>query len=314
MICAKRVGGRRALLGRWAIGWVAVAALAVLPGAGQGGATPPPPAPAPVATDLADWEVVVARLEAQARGWFASTPGLARVGWAGVVACAILGALSLVGRLVRTRPSAVIPRAFVGRFQRRLEAGELDAGKALDYCELNPSPAARVALAAVRRWGRPVLDQERAVSLAVRVESERLRHNLGTLRRVAALAPLVGLLGTLGDLQAKLAAVAPGTAWGPAVAAALGPLTAAVALAIVALVAFDGLSARVEGLVERLDRIGAETIDGMTQASAAVTLAPAPPPSVSRAVPRPHLADEPSASARPSRRPAARDEGRGRAV
>jgi biopolymer transport protein ExbB len=298
MICAKRFGIRA----------LAVAALLLLVvGAGSPSAKPA------AESNLADWEVVVSRLEIRAKSWFATTPALARVGWAGVMACAVLGSTALVGRLVRTRPSAVIPKAFVGRFQRRLDAGELDAGKALDYCEVNPSPAARVALAAVRRWGKPVLDQERAVSLAVRVESERLRQNLGTLRRVAAMAPLVGLLGTLGDLQARLAAVAPGTAWGPAVASALGPLTAAVALAIVALVAFDGLTARVEGLVERLDRIGAETIDGMTQAMTAAT----PPVAASR-VPRPHLAavsdrDEPiRPTARPTRRPLGRDETRGR--
>ena len=32
-----------------------------------------------------------------------------------------------------------------------LQDGKLDRGKALDLCELNPSPASRVSLAAVRR-------------------------------------------------------------------------------------------------------------------------------------------------------------------
>ena len=79
---------------------------------------------------------------------------------------------------------------------------------ALDHCEMNPSPAARVALAAIRRWDRPSSDQERAVALAHRVESERLRRNVGTLRRIAFLAPLVGLLGTLFSLGRALELVA----------------------------------------------------------------------------------------------------------
>ena len=85
----------------------------------------------------------------------------------------------------------------------RLHDGKLDCGQALDHCELNPSPAARVALAAVRRWGRPAADLERAVALAHRVETDRLRRNVGTLRRIAVLTPLLGLLGTLFALDER---------------------------------------------------------------------------------------------------------------
>ncbi|MEJ7639697.1 MAG: MotA/TolQ/ExbB proton channel family protein [Singulisphaera sp.] len=104
------------------------------------------------------------------------------------------------------------------RFLDRLRDGKLDSGKALDICELNSSPAARVALAAVRRWGRPVADLERAVALAARVEADRLRRNVGTLRRIAALTPLLGLLGTLLSAGRALSAIGPASApgsWGP---------------------------------------------------------------------------------------------------
>ena len=74
-----------------------------------------------------------------------------------------------------------MPRAFTARFLDRLHDGKLDCGQALDLCELNPSPAANVALAAVRRWGRPAGDLERAVALAHRVETDRLRRNVGNL-------------------------------------------------------------------------------------------------------------------------------------
>ena len=87
----------------------------------------------------------------------------------------------------RLRRRRVIPPDFMTRFLDRLRDGKLDSGKALDICELNSSPAARVALAAVRRWGRPAADLERAVAIAARVEADRLRRNVGTLRRIAAL-------------------------------------------------------------------------------------------------------------------------------
>lgn len=56
---------------------------------------------------------------------------------------------------------------------------------------------------------------------------------------------------------------------GTALADALAPLTAGVAVAILALVAYDGLSGRVEALTGELDRIGAETVDAIAVATGA---------------------------------------------
>ena len=169
-----------------------------------------------------------------------------------------------------------MPRQFTARFLDLLHEGKLDCGQALDHCELNPSPAARVALAAVRRWGRPAADLERAVALAHKVEAERLRKNVGTLRRIAALAPLLGLLGTLFAAEralrtipsqppaaAGLVAAEIAAAWGPALATALSPLTAGIIIATLALVAYDALATRIESLAGALDRLGAETIDAI---------------------------------------------------
>jgi biopolymer transport protein ExbB len=228
------------------------------------------------------------RAAAWARSWYDRTPPVDRMTWGGLAASALLGLGVLVERLWRVRRGRVIPRAFGERFLRRLGEGQLDRGKGLDYCELNPSPAARVALAAIRRWGRPVTDLERGVALTRQLEVDRLRRHIGTLRRIAALAPLLGLLGTLtaaGRALSALGTAATAPAWGPAVAAALGPLTAGVALAILALVAYDGLAGRVDTFANELDRIGAEVVDAIALATAAdprVTArpradAPAPP-------------------------------------
>jgi biopolymer transport protein ExbB len=212
----------------------------------------------------------------RARAWYRQTPPADRITWGGLVAAAGLGLAVALERSLRLRPGRVVPRDFVARYLDRLREGKLDRGKALDFCELNPSPAARVALAAVRRWGRPIGDLERAVALAHRVEADQLRRNVGTLRRIAALAPLLGLLGTLFAMGNVLsgqgtAGVGPGAvaSWGPALAAALTPLTAGVGLAILALVAYDGLTGRVEKLAGSLDRIGAETIDAIALATPA---------------------------------------------
>jgi biopolymer transport protein ExbB len=107
---------------------------------------------------------------------------------------------------------------------------------------------------------------------------------VGTLRRIAILTPLLGLLGTLFALGRALEGVPtmapPGmnlTAsvpiatnitgssipWGPLLAAALTPLSAGLILATLALVAYDGLLTRIEKVAGSLDRLGAETIDAI---------------------------------------------------
>jgi biopolymer transport protein ExbB len=249
------------------------------------------PAPGPevgkLASEFLDLEVLKQRAGSLVRSgldWYRRTPAAERMGWGGLVACGGLGLAVLIERTVRLRPLKIVPADFTARFLDRLHEGKLDGGKALDYCEMNPSPAARVALAAVRRWGRPAVDLERAVALSHRVEAERLRRNVGTLRRVAALAPLVGLLGTLmaigqvlaampGTVAAAGAAAAGGmvaagsTAWGPALAEALSPLILGLTIATLALVAYDSLVIRIERLSGALDRLGAETIDAIAMAT-----------------------------------------------
>jgi len=240
------------------------------------------------AHDGAEVEVLPATLSRVGRwlaAWYVGTPPADRVTWAGMIACAGLGLAVLFERLVRLRRRKVVPAAFTARFLDRLHEGKLDCGQALDHCELNPSPAARVALAAVRRWGRPAADLERAVALAHRVETERLRRNVGTLRRIAVLAPLLGLLGTLFALGRALegvpeAAAGTGTgtgtfvsaspaptvsriAVGRALSTALTPLCTGIIVATLALVVYDGLLIRIEKLAGGLDRLGAETIDAI---------------------------------------------------
>ncbi|MFO0950686.1 MAG: MotA/TolQ/ExbB proton channel family protein [Isosphaeraceae bacterium] len=248
-------------------------------------ASSPLPARADAPAGGLDVEVVkkqARRAAAQAAAWYERTPASDRMAWGGLAASALLGLGVVLERSARLRRKRIIPNDFRSRFLDRMEDGRLDRGKALDFCELNASPASRVALAAVKRWGRPAADIERAVSLTQRVEAEKLRRHVGTLRRIAALAPMIGLLGTLLSISRALAGLGatsgPG-AWGPALANALGPLTAGVAIATLALVAFDGLTGKAEAIAAELDRIGATTVDAV-----AMALPPEPRPT---AVPHP---------------------------
>jgi biopolymer transport protein ExbB len=219
-------------------------------------------------THLDTWIQPIQTLVAPARTWFERTPSLERVSWGGLFACALLGLVVLVSRLWFARRTRVLPGAFRSRFHARLLEGRLDWAQALDYCELNPSPASRVAVAAIRRWGRPAADLERAVLAARQQEIEPLRRHVGTLRRLAALAPLIGLLGSLAQASRILAELEPGMPLGPPLATALAPLTIAVGLAILALLAYDGLVGQIDTLAAELDRIGVDTVDAIAPLAA----------------------------------------------
>lgn len=234
-----------------------------------------------------------ARVAGEVLVWYERTPAGERMAWGGLAACAALGACVTLERLARLRRRAVVPNDFLARFVDRLHAGKLDGGQALDYCEMHPSPAARVALAAVRRWGRPAAEMERAVDLAHRWESEQLRRNVGTLRRIATLAPLIGLFGSLLIAQRLLRQAGGEPISAASLADALGPLVFGVGQGVVAMVLNDFLATRVERLGATLDRLGAETIDAVAMTTAVAT------PTLAAHAPAPHIRiGEPGAAER----------------
>ena len=256
------------------------------PRSAESAAVDDPSASVSVESTTALVRVQVRRMVRWLAHWYVRTPPPERVTWGGLAACGGLGLVVLMERMLRLRERRVVPTAFTAKFVDHLHEGRLDCGQALDHCERHPSPAASVALAAVRRWGRPAGDLERAVAMAHRVETERLRRNVGTLRRVAALSALLGVLGTLFALGRALESIPPSSGpaisvvWGPALAAAITPLSTGLIVATLALVAYDGVQSRVETLAGALDRLGAETIEAIALAAppAATPIAVARPP------------------------------------
>ena len=221
---------------------------------------------------------------------YQQTPWTDRVAWGALGACAVLAVLTIIERTWALRSGRVMPKRFVRRLEERLEDGRVERAKLLDLCELNASAVARVGSAVVSRWGRPTADLERALAGAVRVEAEELRRNVPTLRRVAVLAPMLGLLGSLLMIGRLLQAQNPATVqqdWTQLLAQGLLPLTGGVLVAVLALISYDGLSVRVAKYTSRLEQLGARLVDEIALAT------PPPEPKLMlespTPVPRAHL-------------------------
>ncbi len=115
-----------------------------------------------------------------------------------ILACSIVAVAAFVDRLLATRRKAVMPDTVYRALMAHLEARDLGAAEAL--LRGDPSPMARTLLSGVRHRtaGRDVM--KKAMEDVGALALGRLERFLGVLGTSAAIAPLLGLLGTVGGM------------------------------------------------------------------------------------------------------------------
>jgi biopolymer transport protein ExbB len=201
---------------------------------------------------------------------------LATIRDGGILLVPLLGcsfALAVFGieRAVSLRTGRVVPKLFVSRFVEQLQAGQLARGAALDACDENGSPAARVFAAAVRRWGKPAVEIEQAAIDACERELNHLRRYRRVFNGVATIGPLLGLLGTVFGLIRSFNDVAASGAMGRPDLLARGFGEALITTAMGLLVAIPAMvlhwtfTSRVDRLAMRLDETCQQVIDEISQ-------------------------------------------------
>jgi biopolymer transport protein ExbB len=184
-----------------------------------------------------------------------------------LIGCSFLLAAFGFERLVSLRWNRVVPKPFVTRFIEQIQAGGLSRGEALDACEENGSPVARVFAAAVRRWGRPAVEIEQAALDACEREVNHLRRYRRVFNGIATVGPLLGLLGTVFGLIRSFNDVAGSGAMGRPDLLARGFGEALITTAMGLLVAIPAMvlhwvfTSRVDRLAMRLDETCQQVID-----------------------------------------------------
>jgi biopolymer transport protein ExbB len=188
-----------------------------------------------------------------------------------LVGCSFALAVFGIERAVNLRTNHVVPKLFVDRFVSQLQARALSRQAALEACDENGSPAARVFAAAIRRWGRPAVEIEQAAIDACERELNHLRRYRRVFNGVATISPLVGLLGTVFGLIRSFNDVAAAGAMGrpDLLAGGFGEalITTAMGLlvAIPAMVLHSYFTSRVDRLAMRLDETCQQVIDEVSQ-------------------------------------------------
>ena len=177
-----------------------------------------------------------------------------------IAICSLVVVAVVLERLSILRSSRVVPAGFERELDTAIEAGGPSAGA--DYCTSHESPVSRVITAGIRKLSLGHEIVERHISAAGESEVYLLRKRLRSLTVVAAVAPLLGLTGTIfGMIRAFQTVASSGDSLGRAELLAGGIYEAMISTAAGLLVAiptvvfYHYLAARIDRLTRELDRV-----------------------------------------------------------
>ena len=142
-----------------------------------------------------------------------------------------------------------------------------DVTGAMAYCRERNTPASRIVQRGLERLGRPIGEIKEAVQEAGRRETFDLEKRMDLLASVAALAPMLGFLGTVTgmigafrQIQRYEGLVNPSLLAG-GIWEALVTTAAGLAVGLLALFAYNLLVGRIARLVNGLERVSSDFID-----------------------------------------------------
>ena len=202
----------------------------------------------------------------QVSGLFSGFAGIPM--WA-LVACCVLTTTLVVERIVVLKKSRVAPAAFTTRFLERLKEVRSNPGAARELvavCKEHDSPVARLLAVVVENSGRSAFEIRTAVGDVADTELFPLRKHIRALGGLAALAPLLGLFGTVIGMIDAFHALSQQTGTGRAELLASGISLALIAtasglgVAILASVFYYYLQGRIDQRIQDLDLIINEAV------------------------------------------------------
>ena len=182
-----------------------------------------------------------------------------------IALCSLAALTVIVERMFVLRRATVIPPGFLEGVRGALND---NPAAARAYCEKNASPIAVIFQAGLKRVDDTPDRREKAIEEAGAREVFTLRKRLRLLAVVAAIAPVMGLLGTIfGMIKAFQTVAMSGDALGKTELLAKGiyealiTTAAGLLLAIPALVCYHWLSSKIERLVFEMDEMTVDFFD-----------------------------------------------------
>lgn len=203
--------------------------------------------------------------------------------------CSLVAMTVVVERLISLRRRRVIPERFVPGLKEVMRKVPGDHAQAIEYCNRDGSPLASVFAAGIKRLGGPIEIVERHIQESGQRVVLKLRRYLRILSVVAAVTPLMGLLGTIfGMIRAFQTVATSADALGRTELLAEGiyeamiTTAAGLVVAIPALICYHWLSAKVQTLVMDIDEKTVDFIEDIVDGAANAPLPVAPHLAVTR--------------------------------
>ncbi|TXS93158.1 MotA/TolQ/ExbB proton channel family protein [Parahaliea aestuarii] len=183
-----------------------------------------------------------------------------------ILLCSIVAVAICIERLYTLNPKKIAPPHLLATVWKQLKAGEIDANRLKSLRQ--SSPLGRILAAGLGNasHGRDVMKE--SIQEAASHVIHDLERYLNTLGTIAAVAPLLGLLGTVvGMIKVFAEIMAQGTGNASALAGgiseALITTAAGLSVAIPALVMHRYFSGRIDGIVVELEQETIKLVDAL---------------------------------------------------
>lgn len=193
---------------------------------------------------------------------------LAAGGWVMpvIVLCSVIALAISIERSVALNPTRIAPPHLLATVWKQLKAGELDAQRLKALRQASPLGAILAAGLANRNQGRDVMKE--SIQEAAGHVVHDLERYLNTLGTVAAIAPLLGLLGTVvGMIRVFTEITVQGTGNANALAGgiseALITTAAGLVVAIPALVMHRFFTGKIDTIVVGLEQETIKLVDAL---------------------------------------------------
>lgn len=196
-----------------------------------------------------------------------------RGGWVmyPLILASIVAVALTLERLWAVRRERVLPRPFLAAVSGLLDRRQYDQAAFLSRGE--ESAAARLVALALKMGGRRRAPFKDSLEEAGRREAQDLTAHLSALNLVAALSPLLGLLGTVSGMIGAFNSIAAEGVGNPGLLAggiseALLTTAAGLCVAIPTLVAHRALLSRAETLIGELEELSSDLLEALASAEA----------------------------------------------
>lgn len=183
----------------------------------------------------------------------------ARGGWIMllIVLCSV-GAIAIsLERYITLRRIRINARSFILQIQNLLMRKKID--EAIRTCKQTPGPIAALSKVTLEKYDRPYEEIKEALESAGKTEIFNLEKYLGALGTIAAVAPMIGFLGTVtGMIRAFMKIESLGGNVGPGVLAggiweALVTTAAGLMVGIVALIFYNYIQSKIANFIHEME-------------------------------------------------------------